>query len=109
MKKRQLHPKIKLLVEALLHGAAETTPALRQAVAARAKGEKAPPGEIPEELSGFIDRVAERPAEISDEDFAALKARGYTEDQLFEITSAAALGAALARLEAGLLALKKGR
>jgi len=36
---------------------------------------------------------------------AALQAAGYTEDQLFELTVSAAVGAARVRLEAGLRAL----
>jgi hypothetical protein len=43
---------------------------------------------------------------VTDEDMARLKALGYTEDDLFEITLSAALGAGRTRLECGLVALK---
>ena len=44
----------------------------------------------------------------TDEDVAALKRAGYSEDEIFEITLSATLGASLARLERG-LALLDGR
>ena len=42
----------------------------------------------------------------TDEDVAALKTAGYSEDQILEATLAAALGASLARFELGLSLLK---
>ena len=44
---------------------------------------------------------------ITDEDINNLLAAGYSQDSIFEITIAAALGAATQRLEAGLDALKE--
>jgi alkylhydroperoxidase family enzyme len=43
-----------------------------------------------------------------DEDVAALKHAGLSENAIFEATASAALGAALARLERGLAALGGG-
>src|SRR2546421_227979 len=42
----------------------------------------------------------------TDEDLAALQRAGHSDDALFEVTVSAALGAALARLERGLAALR---
>jgi hypothetical protein len=39
---------------------------------------------------------------------ASLRRAGYSEDAIFEITSSAALGAALGRLERGMAALQGG-
>lgn len=43
---------------------------------------------------------------MSDDDIQKLLAEGYSEDAIFEVTVAAALGAASERLETGLLAMK---
>jgi hypothetical protein len=45
---------------------------------------------------------------VTDEDIAALKAAGRTEEEIFEISVAVATGAALQRLDAGLRALGGG-
>ena len=44
---------------------------------------------------------------VTDDDIEGLLAAGYSQDAIFEITVAAALGAASHRLEAGLRALKQ--
>lgn len=41
-------------------------------------------------LASLVDKVAERAHTITDEDFAAARASGFTEDQLFEIVVCAA-------------------
>ena len=57
-------------------------------------------------LDALIGKVAVRPAEITDEDLAAAKASGYTEDQLFELVVCAAVGQSTRLYEkAGLAAL----
>jgi len=50
--------------------------------------------------------VARHAYKVTDEDLAGLLRAGNTEDALFEVTVAAALGAALGRLERGLAALR---
>ena len=75
----------------------EVAPALRQA-ASRNR-------DLPEALRAYVDKVERHAYQVSDEEVEALKQAGYSEDQLFEITVAAALGAALRRLEAGLAPL----
>jgi hypothetical protein len=43
-----------------------------------------------------------------DEDFQALRAAGYSEDQIFELTNAASYGAGLIRMNAALSCLAGG-
>ncbi len=67
-------------------------------------------GGLPAELATYVDKVARHAHQVTDEEVAALKQAGYSEDQLFEITVAAALGVAVRRLDAGLAGLgKRGR
>ena len=56
-------------------------------------------------LDALIDKVANRPAQVSDADFAAAKASGFSEDQLFELVICAAVGQSTLLYEAGLAAL----
>jgi alkylhydroperoxidase family enzyme len=56
-------------------------------------------------LDALIDKVAHRPAQVADEDFAAAKAAGFSEDQLFELVVCAAVGQSTRLYEAGLAAL----
>ena len=50
-------------------------------------------------------KLTEHAYKVTDEDIAALKRAGYSEDQVFEITAATAVGAALLRLETGMRVL----
>lgn len=61
---------------------------------------------IPPELEAYVRKVTLYAYKVTDEDIAQLKALGFTEDDLFEITLSAALGAGRIRLECGLAALK---
>ena len=56
-------------------------------------------------LDALIDKVANRPAQVTDADFAAAKASGFSEDQLFELVICAAVGQSTRLYEAGLAAL----
>lgn len=60
---------------------------------------------LPPPLQALIDKVAARPAQITDADFAEAKASGYTEDELFELVICAAVGQSARMYEAGLAAL----
>jgi hypothetical protein len=53
----------------------------------------------------LVDKVATRPLQVTDADFAAAKASGFTEDQLFELVVCAAVGESGRLYEAGLAAL----
>ena len=56
-------------------------------------------------LRALIGKVTGRPVLVSDADFAAAKAAGYSEDQLFELVICAAVGQSSRLYEAGLAAL----
>jgi hypothetical protein len=61
--------------------------------------------DLPAPLNSLIGKVATRPAQVTDADFAAAKASGCTEDQIFELVICAALGQSERLYEAGLAAL----
>ena len=59
----------------------------------------------PPEFAAYLDTVRARAYEIGDADVDALKADGFSEDEIFEQTVAAAVAAGLHRLEQGLACL----
>jgi hypothetical protein len=61
--------------------------------------------DVPPALRPLIDKVATRPTQVTDEDFAAAKSSGFSEDQLFELVISAAVGRSARMYEAGLAAL----
>jgi len=97
---------------AILDSQCETDLALRRAVAARAAelggGPAVGKGEIPENLREYVDAIALHAHRITDEDVAALRRAGWSEDAVFEVSVAASVGAGLARLERGLAVLRGG-
>ena len=60
---------------------------------------------LPPALTPYVDKVARHAYQVTDADVIAVRRAGNSEDAVFEITVAAALGAALGRLERGLAAL----
>jgi hypothetical protein len=56
-------------------------------------------------LDGLISKVATAPAQVTEADFAAALAAGFTEDQVFELVVSAAVGQSSRLYEAGLTAL----
>jgi hypothetical protein len=56
-------------------------------------------------LDALVGKVATRPAQITEADFAAAKAAGFSENQLFELVVCAAVGQSTRLYEAGLAAL----
>jgi hypothetical protein len=76
---------------------------LRAAVEAFAAGHQA---ELPEHLRAYVEKVAARAYTVTDADVDGLRDAGYSEDAIFELTLAAALGAARARWTAGLAAMR---
>lgn len=82
---------------AVFDSAGEAAPALRTA-AGTGRG-------LPEPWPAYVAKVREAAYRITDADVDALKAAGCTEEQIFEMTVAAATGAALHRLDAGLRAM----
>ena len=101
------------MIEAALTDSGDTDSALRRAIAAHAYelGGHAlhKSSEIPTELQTYVKKVALYAYKVTDEDVAALREAGYSEDAIFEITVSAALGAGIARLDRGLAALEGER
>jgi hypothetical protein len=64
--------------------------------------------DVPEPLRAYVDKVHRHAYKVTDDEVEALK-QTYSQDQLFEITISAAVGAGLSRLERGLAALGKGK
>ena len=65
--------------------------------------------ELPPDMRAYVEKVAKHAYRITNEDVDALKRAGHSEDVIFEITAAAALGAAITRLERGLIVLRESR
>ena len=91
------------LVDGVLAQPGHTPPQLRRAVLARAAGTGGE--DLPVELAEYVDTVAQHAYRVTDEQLGRLRQSGHSDDILFEMTVAAALGAALGRLERGLAAL----
>jgi alkylhydroperoxidase family enzyme len=61
---------------------------------------------VPPGLDDWVTKAHEHAYDVTDADVAALRRAGYSEDAIFEATVAAAVGAGLARFEAGVRALR---
>jgi hypothetical protein len=97
-KKRAAH---RALVDRILNGAG-TASAEQRARAFDGDGDgngMSPP------VDTLIGKVATRPTQVTEADFAAAKAAGFSEDQLFELVVCAAVGRSARLYEAGLAAL----
>jgi hypothetical protein len=88
---------VEALRRAIFESAGSTDPAVR---AAAGSG-----GELPEPMGSYATKVRDQSYRITDTDFAGLTRAGLDDDDIFEITIAAAVGAALRRLDAGMLAI----
>ena len=86
------------LVDAVVNTPGETPEAVRR--------EALEHGTVPDPLAGYVDKVRRHAYKVTDADVAALQHAGHSDDSLFEITVAAAVGAALYRLDRGMAALR---
>jgi hypothetical protein len=62
---------------------------------------------LAEPLSGYVETLHRHAYRVQDHDIERVLDAGYSEDQVFDVTIAAALGAGDARLRAGLSALNE--
>lgn len=92
------------LVDAVLTQPGQTPPQLRRAVLEQASGTGG--RDVPPALAAYVTKVERHAYKVTDEDVSRLQQAGHSDDALFEVTVAAALGAALGRLERGLGALR---
>ena len=86
------------IVAAVLQTPGDTNPELRRAALERATA--------PGSLGPYVSNVARHAYRITDTDVAQLRNAGHSDDSLFEITVAAAVGAAIYRLDRGMAALR---
>ena len=93
--------KVRQLEGAVLSGPGTLDPAVRKA-ASRAAG-------LPEVLDLYVKKVVQHAYQVTDTDITVLRQAGYSDDQIFEVTVSAALGAGLVRLHLGLNALRGRR
>jgi hypothetical protein len=95
-----------------LEGPGHTTAELRQSVAAYASDlsleQPADNSQIPTDFIPYLDKVSLYAYKVLDRNVDELKSKNYSEDEIFELTISAALGAGLARLERGLALLDEG-
>lgn len=83
--------RIDAITSATLDGPGELDAKLRRAIAER--------GDVPEDLAGYTNKVHDAAFTVTDEDVTELRRAGYCEDQIFEATLSAAIGAGMSRLE----------
>ena len=61
-----------------------------------------PEREVPAEFAAYLDKVRRHAYRVTDDDVERLESAGYSEDEIFELTVAASVGAGLERLDAAL-------
>ncbi len=97
-------------VDSLLHKSAHSSTALRRATLRYAKqlmGQDTSARITPDVLAPYLQKVTRHAYRVSDEDVNYLVSEAhYSEDEVFELTLCAAVGASLAQYEQGLRALK---
>lgn len=84
---------------AVFDGAGTVDPTLRRAAGTGAG--------LPDLWAAYVAKVRDASYRITDDDVAALETAGCTEEEIFEMTVAAATGAALHRLDLGLRAMNR--
>ncbi|MCE7001992.1 hypothetical protein LWC34_03970 [Kibdelosporangium philippinense] len=92
---------IENLRHAVLDAPATTSPALRTSAATG--------GSLPEPWQSYTALVRDTPSRITDDTIKQLLATGHFEDEVFEMTAAAAVGAALHEFDTGRRAIPSGR
>jgi hypothetical protein len=90
--------RLSALRRAILEAPAHTDPTTRTAAASG--------GFLPEPTASYVAKVRDQSYRITDRDMNALRTAGVSEDAIFELTVAAAVGAALRRLDAGMRAMR---
>ena len=73
---------------------------------ARLREAAQPDRAAPEQMQRYLEKVRLHAYKVTDRDVQELKDAGFSEDEIFEHTVAAATAAGLERLEAGLAALR---
>ena len=89
--KRSVDDLLHDLRDLVVDGPGELPPAVRRAAASGA--------DVPAVAQAYTEKVRRHAYKVVDRDVKELKAAGWSEDQIFELTVATALGAGLSRLE----------
>ena len=87
----------KALLARILEGAGRASHTQRRAAFDNAR--------LAEPLSTLLNKVARHAYQVTDEDIAAAKASGLSEDQIFELVVCAAIGQATRQYDSALAAL----
>lgn len=87
-------PKLRDLVRRVLTQPGSLSPPVRQAAF---DGR-----DVPDDVAAYVAKVREHAYRVTDGEVAGLLSQGWSQDQVYELTLGAALGAAMERLQAGL-------
>ena len=87
------------LRESVLSSPGDTAPELRAAVEGG--------GDVPADLAALVGKVRLHAYKVTDDDIRALLDAGYSEDAVFEIAVAAAVGAGASRYDRAMEALSR--
>jgi alkylhydroperoxidase family enzyme len=105
--KKNFPQMVEALTQRTLDGTGKLDPELRREVAEYTADLTPGNTVIPRNFLTYVSKVAMHSYKVTDADINRLKAAGYSEDDLYELTISAALGAGLARLNRGLELLKE--
>jgi hypothetical protein len=99
---------VQAVTDAVVTGPGKTPSELRKAVMARAArlASLRSGAPAPAPFGNYVDKIAQHAYKVTDADVTGLQQAGNSDDVMFEVTAAAALGAALGRLERGMAALR---
>jgi alkylhydroperoxidase family enzyme len=102
-------PEVRAIVDAIRTREGASRPDVRRWAESRAGGDDAAerPADAPEALVGYVDLVATAAYRTTDDHIDGLRASGLSDDEIFEITAAVAVGAGRRRLERALAALEE--
>ncbi len=90
------------LEDRVLRGAGALDIEVREASALSSDGD----GDVPPALAPLVDKIRLHAYKVTDGDIERLQAEGYTDDQLFELIVAVAVGEGVKRIGAGLRAVE---
>ena len=92
---------IRRLVDSVIGGPGHALPEVRRA-AFEGNSEA-----LPETLRSYVTKIEKHAYKIVDRDIENLRAAGYDDDQIFEITICTAVGAGFERLQRGWAAIEE--
>ena len=105
--------KIRTLTESVFNGPGQSDPELRQMVGKRVAAHSNEltndDTRLPQEIKGYVDKIALHAYKVTDADIDVLLEAGYSEDAIFELTLSAALSAGMVRIKSGMSALMGGK